>query len=297
MTTMVFLVSRPRAAAAILLGALFAFSSGVLAPAAFAAPARAEVSRPTSRTPVMGPNLLTPQQLARWYDHKRWGIPPRLPNLDHDIVRLARLFIEEGRVEGVRGDIAFVQSVLETGWFSFPSAGQIRPSFNNFAGMYAYNGRAPGTTCAAETAPSRCFSSPRRGVRTLIHLLRGYADATSADLPDRLEMPPGDRIGVAPIWEKFGGASGKAIWATAPDYGRVIIRLYSDALVYNGARAECLPYSPGGSGSMSGKGYWLVTSQNPCFPSGKPRSSSRPLHYLSRLRSWEVIPGLEGMHT
>jgi hypothetical protein len=217
-------------------------------------------ARNTTHTPVMGPNLLNADQLASWYNHERNGVPPRAPGVNNDVRALAQLFIEEGRVDGVRGDMAFVQSVLETGWFSFPDAGQIRPWFNNFAGLYAYNGRPRGYHCHEETAPSRCFANARLGIRTQIHLLRGYADATTRNMRGRLESPPSDRIGVAPTWETFGGRSGKAIWATAPDYGLVIIRLYSEALVHNGARAACLPYSPGSTLDQSGKGYWVAAS-------------------------------------
>jgi hypothetical protein len=242
-------------AACLVAGGAFAVPRAASRPAA----ARAAATRPTTHTPVMGPNLLSADQLARWYNHMH-GSPPRAPGAGNDIHTLAQLFIEEGRTEGVRGDLAFVQSVLETGWFSFPDNGQIRPFFNNFAGMYAFNGRATGTTCAAETVPSRCFPSARIGVRAQMQLLRGYADATTRGLKGRLAHPPSERIGVAPIWELFGGSSGQAIWATAPNYGIVIIRLYSDALVYNGARSECLPYSPGSSLDQSGKGYWVVGS-------------------------------------
>jgi hypothetical protein len=221
---------------------------------------RAHAATPTTQTPVMGPNLLDADQLAAWYRSKRGSTPPNVPGVDYDVRALAQLFIEEGRLDGVRGDLAFVQSVLETGWFSYPDYGQIRPWFNNFAGLYAYDGRAPGTTCEAETAPSRCFATPRLGVRTQIHLLRGYADPTTRYMTGRLAKPPSDRIGVAPIWELFGGSSGIAIWATAPDYGVRIISLYSDALVFNGARRACLPYSPTAVSDPSGSGYWLGTS-------------------------------------
>ena len=90
----------------------------------------------------------------------------------------------------MRGDIAFVQSVIETGWFVFPDAGQIRPDFNNYAGINANNGRRKGTTCADEVldapALSRCFPTPQIGVRAQIQLLRGYADPLSRYLPNRL---------------------------------------------------------------------------------------------------------------
>jgi hypothetical protein len=222
----------------------------------------------TTKTPVMGPNLLSADQLARWYNHVRGGQKPRLPALDDNIRRLAQIFIEEGRKEGVRGDIAFAQSVLETAWFTFPDYGQIRPWFNNYAGINAYDGRPPGTTCEAETAPSRCFPTPRIGVRTQIHLLRGYADASSARLGDRLRLPPPDRIGAAPYWELFGGQSGTAIWATAPYYGLRVLGIYSDAAVFNGARPECFPFSSQSVRDPSGRGYWLVTQDGRVHPIG-----------------------------
>jgi hypothetical protein len=256
-----------------------------------AAVTRAE-DRVTTHTPVMGPNLLNADQLAAWYNEKRNGVPPRVPSVDNDIRTLAQLFIEEGRTEGVRGDMAFVQSVLETGWFSFPDYGQIRPWFNNFAGLYAYNGRPRGYHCQDETSPSRCFPSARLGIRTQIQLLRGYADATTRNMKGRLASPPSDRIGVAPIWELFGGSSGKAIWATAPDYGVVIIKLYSDALVFSGARAECLPYSPGTTLDQSGKGYWVTTSDGgvQSFGSAKFFGSAGGLKLRKPIIGSEVNP-------
>ncbi len=241
---------------------------GALGPAT-AGPAVA--ATPTTRTPVMGPNLLRADQLASWYRSKRGDEKPQAPGVGNDIERLASLFIEEGRIEGVRGDIAFVQSVLETGWFSFPDYGQIRPWFNNFAGIRAYNGRAPGTTCAAETEPSRCFESARLGIRHQIHLLRGYADASTAGMSGRLLMPPADRIGAAPFWELFGGASGTVIWATDPGYGLKMVTLYSDALVHSGVRSECLPYSSANVRNPRGKGYWVFTGDGATYSFGKTR--------------------------
>jgi hypothetical protein len=239
------------------------------APLVLAVPA-AHAETTTTQTPVMGPNLVTADQLALWYSYKtkKMGITPNLPTVGNDVRRLASIFIAEGRIDGVRGDMAFMQSILETGWFTFPDYGQIRPDFNNFAGLNAFDGRPKGTTCAEETAPSRCYDTPELGVRNQIQLLRGYADKTVASMADRLRKPPADRIGAAPIWELFGGQSGKAIWATAPYYGLRVIALYSDALVFLGARAECLPYSPTGASNPSGSGYWEVTADGSVYPIG-----------------------------
>ncbi len=50
------------------------------------------------------------------------------------VAQLAQFYIEEGEAAQVRGDIAFAQSILETGSFSFPDGGQLTPTDNNFAG-------------------------------------------------------------------------------------------------------------------------------------------------------------------
>ncbi|MGQ0824203.1 MAG: hypothetical protein ACT4OX_04065 [Actinomycetota bacterium] len=236
-----------------------------------AAPASAQSV--TTQTSVMGPSLLNADQLVRWYTTRGYG-PAKLPPLNNDVRALAQLFIDEGAFEGVRGDMAFVQAVLETGGFSYVAAGQIRPEFNNYGGINANDGRRKGTTCAEEVldAPlaSRCFSTPQIGVRANIHLLRSYADPTAIGLPDRVRSAPTDRDGIAPIWELFGGnsATGKLIWASAHDYGLRIIELYSFALVLNGARAECLPYFPGSNDLKSGNGYWVATSDGGVYSFG-----------------------------
>src|SRR5689334_19052469 len=196
----------------LLLASLVGLALGVVPFAASAvAPAGATV---TSQTPVMGPNILTAAQLAAWYNSVGHAAP-QLPTLPGGVQQLAQIFIDQGRAQGVRGDIAFAQSMIETGWLSFPSDGQIRPSFNNFAGLYAYNGRRHGTTCADEkkyepTLPSRCFATPSAGVAAQINLLRSYADPTAKG-SGLSPSAPSDRQGVAPIWEDFGGQSGKAI--------------------------------------------------------------------------------------
>jgi hypothetical protein len=87
-----------------------------------ATPVAEAASQPTTHTPVMGANILSADQLARWYNHVE-GRPPQAPGANNDIRTLAQIFIDQGRADGVRGDLAFVQSILETGWFQFPSAG------------------------------------------------------------------------------------------------------------------------------------------------------------------------------
>lgn len=217
----------------------------------------ASASGSSTETPVMGAATLNAAQLAAWYRSK--GYTPKLPALDNNIARLAQVFLDEGATDGVRGDIAFVQSAVETGYFTFPDFGQIRPSFNNYAGINAFGGRAKGTTCAAETSPSRCFATPQLGARTQIHLLRGYADP-GVPRTGRLKNPPADRIGVAPLWEDFGYCPpGKLIWAGTCGYGDTIVRIYRGALQFNGVSPDCLAVASRAGGSQ-GRGYWLAAA-------------------------------------
>src|SRR5262249_5201867 len=162
---------------------------------------------------------------------------PRIPAFGgfpaNDVAALAQVFIDDGKKEGVRGDMAFVQSQLETGWMGFVGS-QIPPDAYNYAGIYAYDGRAALPNCKhSDCAPSRCMGTPQHGVLVQIQLLRSYADPSTAKLTDRLISAPSDRVGKAPLWEYFGGHNcpcHKLIWASANNYGIRIIQMYSQAL-------------------------------------------------------------------
>jgi len=225
----------------------------------------------TTHTPVMGPPLLSATDLARWYSRHHGSIAPRLPALNNSVTLLAQVFIDEGRRDGVRGDIAFVQSQLETGWLGFYGS-QIPPDANNYAGIYAFDGRSALPNCAhGDSPPSRCFPSPNYGARVQIQLLRSYADPSVKNVSGRLIAAPSDRAGMAPLWEYFGGTNcpcGKLIWASAPNYGLRIIQMYDEALVESGKGGACVPYSPATTATPSGNGYWLVTQDSVVHPFG-----------------------------
>jgi hypothetical protein len=77
---------------------------------------------------IMGPSQLTAAQMAA-----RVCAVGRCATWKPEISpqSMAQLYIDEGNAVGVRGDIAFAQSILETGWFSWPgspSATALTPS-------------------------------------------------------------------------------------------------------------------------------------------------------------------------
>ena len=67
-----------------------------------------------------------------------------------------RFYLSEGLAEGVRGDIAFAQAMVETGAFTSPLT-----RHNNFAGI--------GTCDSCATGYD--FESPQLGVRAQMQLL------------------------------------------------------------------------------------------------------------------------------
>ncbi len=237
----------------------------------FSATAPSASADVTTHTPVMGPSLLTANQLAAWYNHYHAG-QARIPALNNNVAALAQIFINEGNIEGVRGDIAFAQSMLETGWLTF-SASQIPPDAYNYAGLYAFDGRQSLPNCSlGDSSPSRCMGTPQHGVQMQIQLLRSYADPTTAHMSGRLISAPSDRVGAAPLWEYFGGDNcpcGKLIWASANNYGLVVLQLFDDALAFNGKAGACVPYAPAvSSGPTSGTGYYEVTGDGVVHPFG-----------------------------
>lgn len=178
--------------------------------------------------PVMGSSVLTGADLAAWFAST--GQRAHLMN-DAPIEDLAETYVREGAAEGVRGDIAFAQAMLETGGFA-------RATDNNFAGIGA---------CDSCTSQYR-FPSPRDGVRAQVQLLRNYADplsraATLANPPEAtLHGSDPARAaaafdsfpfkGRAPVWNVMGAGN----WASDPDYAGKVLGLYSRMLAFTGSR-------------------------------------------------------------
>lgn len=173
---------------------------------------------------ILGPSRLTATELTAWFEARRGSRRASRASIPLDT--LARYYVEEGDAEGVAGDVAFVQAVLETGWFAFP--GLVAPGQNNFAGLGASDHHpAPAT-----------FPDARTGVRAQIQHLRAYADpAALACATPPLRHPCVDPRfqlvvpkGKARSWNEMGGGN----WAASPEYGATILRLYRDALAHAG---------------------------------------------------------------
>jgi hypothetical protein len=180
---------------------------------------------PPVAIPIMGPARLSAKQLARWFNGRQ-PRPTGLYSATVPVETLATFFIEEGTGERVRGDVAFIQSIVETGWFRF--GGRVAGWMNNFAGI--------GVT-DRDPVPA-VFPDARTGVRAQIQHLRAYADpSASACRVPPLTFPCVDPRfhlvvpkGSARNWNDLG--NGK--WATASAYAASILSLYSEAVSFNG---------------------------------------------------------------
>ena len=81
---------------------------------------------------ILGNSLLSVAQIEGWFESTgARGEDHRASS------ELVADYVEAGRLTGVRADSAFAQSVVETGYFSFPPGGQLVPKNNNFAGIGA----------------------------------------------------------------------------------------------------------------------------------------------------------------
>ncbi len=177
--------------------------------------------------PVMGDSWLTAEQLAAWY--RSTGHQPKLAP-GTTIEDLARVYVEEGQAEHVRGDLAFAQGVVESAYFTVAVG-------NNYSGIGACD------SCSGGFG----FASPREGVRAQIQLLRNYADPDSR--AGNLTYPPVKGLypedpaaaarvfdtfflkGTVPLWNQMGNGN----WATDPTYAGKVIALFARIVAYTAA--------------------------------------------------------------
>lgn len=177
---------------------------------------------------VMGPcSRLSVDQIVAWFD----SVPGKPAYKASVPIRdLVTYFVDEGRAEGVRGDLAFAQAIIETGYFS----SVIAQTKNNFAGIGAVDTDPLGGAAT--------FPDARTGVRAQIQHLRAYADksATACTVPPLHYACVDPRFnlvspkGKAPTWNQFGNG----IWATDPTYAFKIVGQAGD--VYKGVYTKML---------------------------------------------------------
>jgi hypothetical protein len=169
----------------------------------------AEEARRQLGPTILGPAVLESADLVAWYRTYYAADPPVAPITD-----IIDAYLRVGAEEGVRGDIAFAQAILETAGFRSGHAQGF-----NFAGIGAYDSCSP--SCGFR------FADLDAGVRAHVHLLRTYAQPglTSAELaspPDPQVAP--ERVGVRGCCQRWTQLTG--VWATDPNYDRKVLGIY-----------------------------------------------------------------------
>lgn len=143
------------------------------------------------------------------------------PKVPESVIKMIPYYITEGAIEGVRGDVAFAQSCLETGNFTFKGSA-VTLDQNNFCGM--------GVTSTGTKGNS--FKTPKDGIRAQIQHLKAYA------CDDVLEQRCIDprftyvKRGCAPYVDWLGiqeNPSG-AGWASGKGYGEKILNILNNIL-------------------------------------------------------------------
>lgn len=167
----------------------------------------------TEDVSIKGAVHLTPEQMNQY-----------VKSVNPDALSIADYYSEFGKYYGIRGDMAFAQSLLETNYFKF--TGIVKKEQNNFAGIGATGPDNPGIS----------FDTPKDGVLAQIQHLFAYA--TNDPLPNKYPLvdPRFDRVdrGSAPTWIDLNGK-----WAVPGDtYGQSILRIYDEMKNFSNKKVE-----------------------------------------------------------
>jgi N-acetylmuramoyl-L-alanine amidase len=186
----------------------------------------------TGKTPILGTPVLTAAQLDTFVKK----VNPNAPSV-------AEYYVTIGKQYGIRGDIAFLQAVKETGYFRF--GGDVKASQNNFCGLGAVGGGAGGAS----------FASPRQGAIAHLQHLHAYATKNPLPVGEVVIDPRFDKVtkGIAPYFEQLAGrwavpgydskkyTSLEKAWNALATYGQEILALYAQA-----SKVVVVPTPPSG---------------------------------------------------
>ena len=165
-------------------------------------------------TKIMGNAMATAEQMKAYLKAKN-------PSVAQPVLDMVSLYLSEGKEEGVRGDIAFAQSCLETGNFTF-SGSAVTLSQNNFCGMGVTSNGVKGNS----------FDTPQLGIRAQVQHLKAYASTEA--LKNTCIDPRFKYVtrGCAEYAEWLGqkeNPAGKG-WATGTGYGEKILTILKGIL-------------------------------------------------------------------
>jgi len=174
-----------------------------------------ETAATSATSPILGPSRLTAKQMADYIVAMHYR-----PNITVPIEYLAQIYLNEGAKTGVRGDVAFAQSILETAGFAHPGSDATN---NNFAGIGWCDSCKHGFN----------FANATLGVRAQLQLLRTYVDPNfpEANYKDPILLPGTLKLGfrgrVQTWWDLWG------TWATGALYGQRVYDIYERMVAFS----------------------------------------------------------------
>lgn len=145
------------------------------------------------------------------------------PTVAQSVLDMIPLYLSEGQAEGIRGDIAFAQSCLETGNFTFTGSA-VTLEQNNFCGLGVVQNGVTGAI----------FETPQLGIRAQIQHLKAYANTEPLQnecvdprfsLVSRGNAPTVQYLGIQENPKKYG-------WASGMHYGTKIMNILNYILSY-----------------------------------------------------------------
>lgn len=170
--------------------------------------------------PIMGESAVTIQEMADYFNASGRAYPAEeLSKGGADSIEtFCQMYYEEASAEGVRPEVAFAQTMKETGFLQYGGDAGIEQF--NFAGLGTTGGGVPGNS----------YPDVRTGIRAQIQHLKAYATAdplTQECVDDRYEYV---KKGAAPYVEWLGQQENPEGlgWATGDNYGYDIVKMIED---------------------------------------------------------------------
>jgi hypothetical protein len=181
------------------------------------ASAGAEEAIADGQYPIMGSSSVTTQEMVDYFNASGETYPSEALSRGgaDSIETFCQMYYDEACAEGVRPEVAFAQTMKETGFLQYGGDASIEQF--NFAGLGTTGGGVPGNS----------YPDVRTGIRAQIQHLKGYAttDALSQEcVDDRYEYV---KKGSAPYVEWLGQQENPegVGWATGDNYGYDIVSM------------------------------------------------------------------------
>lgn len=170
--------------------------------------------------PIMGTAGVSVQDMVDYFNSSGEEYPSEELSRGgaHNIGEFCQMYYEEASAEGVKPEVAFAQTMKETGFLQYGGDASVEQF--NFAGL--------GTT--GNGVPGNSYPDVRTGIRAQIQHLKAYATSDSLNqecVDDRYEYV---KKGSAPYVQWLGQQENPEGlgWATGDNYGYDIVKMISD---------------------------------------------------------------------